>query len=53
MIEPDTVFLLSDGRIQGDHTMRFLLAAETRNFPIHTFAVGLGASLAGRKNLGR
>lgn len=37
--------------IHGDRTMRFLLAAQTRNFPIHTFAVGLGASPAGRKNL--
>jgi hypothetical protein len=51
MIEPDTVFLLSDGRIQGNKTIRFLLAGETRNFPIHTFAVGMGGSVAGRRNL--
>jgi hypothetical protein len=51
MIEPDTVFLLSDGRIQGDKTIRFLLAGEQRNFPIHTFAVGMGSSVAGRRNL--
>jgi hypothetical protein len=51
MIEPDTVFLLSDGRIQGNKTIRFLLAGETRNFPIHTFAVGMGSSVAGRRNL--
>ncbi len=51
MIEPDTVFLLSDGRIQGNKAIRFLLAGETRNFPIHTFAVGMGGSVAGRRNL--
>jgi hypothetical protein len=51
MIEPDTVFLLSDGRIQGNKTIRYLLAGETRNFPIHTFAVGMGGSVAGRRNL--
>jgi hypothetical protein len=51
MIEPDTVFLLSDGRIQGDKKFRYLLNAETRNFPIHTFAVGMNSSVAGRKNL--
>lgn len=51
MIEPDTVFLLSDGRVQGDKTMRFLLSADLRNFPIHTFGVGMGASVAGRRNL--
>ena len=52
MIRPDTVFLLSDGRIHGDRTMRFLMSAEQRDFPIHTFAVGLGASVVGRRNLG-
>lgn len=51
MIDPDTVFLLSDGRIQGNKTIRFLLSGETRNFPIHTFAVGMGGSVAGRRNL--
>lgn len=51
MIEPDTVFLLSDGRIQSQKTIRFLLAGESRNFPIHTFAVGMGGSVAGRRNL--
>jgi hypothetical protein len=51
MIEPDTVFLLSDGRIQGERTIRFLLDGSLRNFPIHTFAVGIGASAAGRRNL--
>jgi hypothetical protein len=51
MIEPDTVFLLSDGRIQGQRNIRFLLNGQSRNFPIHTFAVGMGSSVAGRRNL--
>jgi hypothetical protein len=51
MIEPDTVFLLSDGRIQSEKTMRFLLTPEVRNFPIHTFGVGMGSSVVGRRNL--
>jgi hypothetical protein len=51
MIEPDAVFLLSDGRIQGQRTLRFLLDGRSRNFPIHTFAVGMGSSVAGRRNL--
>ncbi|QDT75133.1 vWA domain-containing protein [Lacipirellula limnantheis] len=50
-IEPDTVFLLSDGRIQGENKFRVLMKAESRNFPIHTFAVGMNGSVAGRKNL--
>lgn len=50
-IEPDTVFLLSDGRIQGENKFRVLLNGESRNFPIHTFAVGMNGSVAGRKNL--
>ncbi|BBO34757.1 hypothetical protein [Lacipirellula parvula] len=51
MIEPDTVFLLSDGRIQGDNKFRVLMNGNARNFPIHTFAVGMNGSVAGRKNL--
>lgn len=51
MIEPDTVFLLSDGRIQGDNKFRVLMNGNSRNFPIHTFAVGMNGSVAGRKNL--
>ena len=51
MIEPDTVFLLSDGRIQGDKKIRYLLDGRSRNFPIHTFAVGMNSSVAGRRNL--
>jgi hypothetical protein len=51
MIQPDTVFLLSDGRIQGDKKIRYLLDSSRRNFPIHTFAVGMGSSVAGRRNL--
>ena len=51
MIEPDTVFLLSDGRIQGENKFRVLLNADSRDFPIHTFAVGMNGSVAGRKNL--
>ena len=51
MIEPDTVFLLSDGRIQGENKFRILLNGDSRNFPIHTFAVGMNGSVAGRKNL--
>lgn len=50
-IGPDAVYLLSDGRIQGDKTIRYLLAGDTRDFPIHTFAVGMGSSVAGRRNL--
>jgi hypothetical protein len=52
MIEPDAVFLLSDGRIQSEKTMRFLLSPQMRDFPIHTFGVGMGSSVAGRRNLG-
>jgi len=51
MIDPDAVFLLSDGRIQGNKKIRFLLDGQSRNFPIHTFAVGMGSSVAGRRNL--
>ena len=51
MIEPDTLFLLSDGRIQGDNKFRVLMNGNARNFPIHTFAVGMNGSVAGRKNL--
>lgn len=51
MIEPDTVFLLSDGRIQGENKFRVLMNGNARNFPIHTFAVGMNGSVAGRKNL--
>jgi hypothetical protein len=51
MIQPDTVFLLSDGRIQSEKTLRYLLDSSRRNFPIHTFAVGMGSSVAGRRNL--
>lgn len=51
MIEPDTVFLLSDGRIQGDKKIRYLLDGRSRNFPVHTFAVGMNSSVAGRRNL--
>jgi hypothetical protein len=51
MIEPDAVFLLSDGRIQSEKKYRYLAANGARNFPIHTFAVGLGSSAAGRRNL--
>ena len=51
MIEPDTVFLLSDGRIQGDKKFRYLLDGRLRNFPVHTFAVGMNSSVAGRRNL--
>lgn len=50
-IDPDTVFLLSDGRIQGENKFRVLLNGESRNFPIHTFAVGMNGSVTGRKNL--
>jgi hypothetical protein len=51
MIQPDTVFLLSDGRIQSQKTLRYLLDSRSRSFPIHTFAVGMGSSVAGRRNL--
>jgi hypothetical protein len=51
MIEPDTVFLLSDGRTQGERKMAFLLDARNRNFPIHTVGVGLGKGSFARQNL--
>jgi hypothetical protein len=51
MIEPDTVLLLSDGQIPNLKTLSFLLNGELRNFPVHTFAVGMGGSIAGRRNL--
>jgi hypothetical protein len=51
-IEPDTVILLSDGRIQGEKKMRFLLEAGGGEFPIHTVGVGLGkTAVASRRNL--
>jgi hypothetical protein len=50
-IEPDTVFLLSDGRIQGEKKMQFLLGAGGGEFPIHTIGVGLGGATASRRNL--
>jgi hypothetical protein len=51
-IEPDCVILLSDGRIQGDKKMRFLLEAGGGEFPIHTVGVGLGkTAVASRRNL--
>jgi hypothetical protein len=51
-IEPDTVFLLSDGRIQGEKKMAFLLGAGGGEFPIHTVGVGLSAgATTSRENL--
>lgn len=51
-IEPDTVFLLSDGRIQGEKKMQFLLTAGGGRFPIHTVGVGLGrGATVARQNL--
>jgi hypothetical protein len=51
-IEPDVVFLLSDGRIQGEKKMAFLLQAGGGEFKIHTVGVGLGANAdASRRNL--
>jgi hypothetical protein len=51
-IEPDCVILLSDGRIQGEKKMRFLLEAGGGDFPIHTVGVGLGrTAVASRRNL--
>jgi hypothetical protein len=50
-IEPDTVFLLSDGRIQGDRKMAFLLNANDGAFRIHTVGVGLGNGPTARQNL--
>ena len=51
MIEPDVVFLLSDGRVQGEKKMGFLLDARSRDFPIHTIGVGIGSGVASRRNL--
>jgi hypothetical protein len=51
-IEPDTAFLLSDGRIQGEKKMAFLLGAGGGEFPIHTVGVGLSAgATTSRENL--
>ena len=50
-IGPDTVLLLSDGQIPSQKTLSFLLNGELRDFPVHTFAVGMGSSIAGRRNL--
>ncbi|MBX3434325.1 MAG: VWA domain-containing protein [Pirellulales bacterium] len=50
-IGPDTVFLLSDGRIQSQKKLQYLLAGETRRFAIHSIAVGLGRSTASRAKL--
>jgi hypothetical protein len=49
-LEPDAVFLLSDGRIQGERKMQFLLSAGGGRFPIHTVGVGVGGETA-RLNL--
>jgi hypothetical protein len=50
-IEPDTVILLSDGRIQGERKMAALLAGGG-SFPLHTIGIGLGAgAVASRRNL--
>ncbi len=50
-IEPDTVLLLSDGRITGDRKMAALLKGGG-DFPLHTIGVGLGgAAAASRRNL--
>ena len=51
MIRPDTVLLLSDGQIPSPKTLSFLMNGELRDFPVHTFAVGMGSSIAGRRNL--
>jgi hypothetical protein len=51
MIEPDVVFLLSDGRVQGEKKMAFLLDGRNRDFPIHTVGVGMGGGAASRRNL--
>jgi hypothetical protein len=51
LIQPDTVFLLSDGRIQSEKKYRYLVSGGARNFALNTFAVGLGSSVAGRRNL--
>ncbi|HYO23937.1 MAG TPA: VWA domain-containing protein, partial [Lacipirellulaceae bacterium] len=51
-IEPDCMFLLSDGRIQGEKKMAFLLHAAGGAFPIHTVGVGLSAGAeVSRENL--
>jgi hypothetical protein len=50
-IGPDTVLLLSDGRIAGERKMAALLTGGG-DFPLHTIGVGLGgAAAASRRNL--
>jgi hypothetical protein len=50
-IRPDTVFLLSDGRIYGERKMQALLTGGSDAFPIHTVGVGLGGGATARRNL--
>lgn len=51
LIAPDTVLLLSDGRIAGERKMAALLNGGG-DFPLHTIGVGLGGTAAAsRRNL--
>ena len=50
-IEPDAIILLSDGRIQGEAKMQFLLSAGRSGVPLHTVGIGLGAGSTARENL--
>jgi Ca-activated chloride channel family protein len=50
-IQPDTVILLSDGRVQGEKKMAALLNANQGVAPIHTVGIGLGAGKTARENL--
>jgi hypothetical protein len=50
-IQPDTIILLSDGRIQGERKMAYLLGAGGGAIPINTVGIGLGAGAVARDNL--
>ncbi|HMP05443.1 MAG TPA: hypothetical protein PJ982_03755, partial [Lacipirellulaceae bacterium] len=51
MIEPDTVLLLRDGRVQGNKKMAALLRGGG-DFPLHTIGIGLSAgAVVSRRNL--
>jgi len=52
VIEPDTVFLLTDGKLFTTETKeKILLDGAGRNFPIHTFGMGVKANSTAAREL--
>ncbi|MCA9257711.1 MAG: VWA domain-containing protein [Planctomycetales bacterium] len=51
-LNPDVVFLLSDGKIMSSGDLELLLSPD-KGFPVHTVGVGLGASTTAREKLQR